>query len=310
MVIIEVKNIPVKKIKVRRNQPRQSFDEDKLASLAGSIEDLGQLQPVIVKKEGTDFLLIAGERRLRAIKRNKQKEISAVIMDKEVDKMSLRQIQLVENIQRQDLNPLERAKAIQRLMDENSFNKKEVSKKLGVARTTLTEWLNILDVKEKYQDEVLNEDSPLSLSHITLAKALTSRTGDPTKQNKLLDGVIKYKFSRNEAKEIVDIIYKYLHVDMEKVFSAVLLKREHKKIDDENKANKSIKDSKNPGKLLLNSFTTLTNRIEELIEEIDRIEEEDKEYLIDEFLYLYQMMEIMIPELKDKDLNKIIQLLN
>ncbi len=306
---MEVKKIAVKKIKVKRDQARQDFDEEKLINLADSIQEVGQLQPVIVKEEGSDFLLIAGERRLRAIKRNKEEEISAVIMKGDITPSSLRQIQLVENIQRQDLNPLERAIAIQRLIDENGFTKKDASKKLGVPRTTLTEWLNILDVKEKYRKEVLDDDSPLSLSHISLAKGLSSRTGDPTKQNKLLDGVIKYKFSRDETKDIVDIIYKYLHIQMEEVFNAVLLKRGHQKILKENEKEIKIGNSENPAKSLLSSFTNLSNRVEVLLEKVEHLDDNYKQNLAEEFLYIYQMVGIMVPELKDEHLDKVIRLI-
>ncbi len=306
---MEVKKIAVKKIKVKRDQARQDFNEDKLMNLAESIQEVGQLQPVIVKEEGTDFLLIAGERRLRAIKKNKEDEISAVIMKGDFSASSLRQIQLVENIQRQNLNPLERAVAIQRLIDENGFTKKEASKKIGVPRTTLTEWLNILDVKEKYRKEVLDEDSPLSLSHISLAKGLSNRTGDPTKQNKLLDGVIKYKFSRDETKEVVEIIYKYLHIPMEEAFNAVLLKRGHQKILKENEKASKIGNNENPAKTLLSSFTNLSNRVEVLLEKVGHLDENYKQNLVEEFLYIYQMVGIMVPELKDDQLDKVIRLI-
>ncbi|MFP4662568.1 MAG: ParB/RepB/Spo0J family partition protein [Halanaerobiales bacterium] len=306
---MEVRVIPVNKIKVKRGQARKTFDQEKLDNLAESIQEVGQLQPVIVKKEGPDYLLIAGERRLRAIKRNNQKEISAVIMAGDIDNASLKQIQLIENIQRQNLNPLEKATAIQRLIDENGYTKKEASKKIGVPRTTLTEWLNILDVKEKYRREVIDDDSPLSLSHISLAKALSSRTGDPTKQDKLLDGVLKYHFSRDETKQVVDIIYKYLHISMEEAFNAVLLKREHQKITSKN--NNIIETRNNEGKpvkLLVNSFTNLSNRIEGLLEKVDEIDEKSRKSLMDEFLYIYQMMEIMVPELKDDQLDRVIEI--
>ncbi|MFP4015528.1 MAG: ParB/RepB/Spo0J family partition protein [Halanaerobiales bacterium] len=306
---MEVRVIPVKKIKVKRDQARKSFDSEKLDNLAESIQEVGQLQPVIVKEEGPDYLLIAGERRLRAIKRNNQQEISAVIMS-DIDKASLKQIQLIENIQRQNLNPLEKATAIQRLIDENGYTKKEASKKLGVPRTTLTEWLNILDVKEKYRKEVVDDDSPLSLSHISLAKALSSRTGDPTRQDKLLDGVIKHHFSRDETKQVVDIIYKYLHISMEEAFNAVLLKREHQKITKEhNSVIKTGNSESMPVKLLVNSFTNLSTKIEGLLEKVDNIDEKSRKNLMDEFLYIYQMMEIMVPELKDKHLDRVIEII-
>lgn len=303
---MEVKKIPVDQINVSKKQPRQRINEEKLLNLAESIQEVGQLQPVIVKRDGTDYLLIAGERRLRAIERNMEEEIAAVILDENIDGPTLRQIQLIENIQRQDLDALERAQSIQRYIDENEYNKKEASQKLGIPRTTLTEWLNILEVEKRYRLEVIDEDSPLSLSHITLAKGLVSRTGDPTKMNNLLDGVLKYKFSRSETKEIVEIIYKYLHIPMEEVFRAVLLKREHYKILKNNEEGDG-KGSNDPVKKLLNSFTNLSNNLEEIMEKIGLLEKKEQQHLIDEFLYIYQMLEIMIPELRSRDLDSMIK---
>jgi len=299
VIEIEVKSIPVERIRVKREQVRESFDEDRLNMQAESIAQFGQLQPVIVQKDGQDYLLIAGERRLRAVMQNQEEEIAAVVLSGELSEDKLYQIQLVENIQREDLNALERARAIKKLMDLTGLNKKEISKRLGVPRTTLTDWLNILEVSEKYQQEVLKEDSPLTLSHVSLARALASRTGDPTKMNKLLDGVLKYRFSREETREIVEIVYKYLHIEMEEVFNAVLLRREHKRISREKEILRRVGTRRDPGKLLVETFNDFSCRLEKFIEQVEKIEEEDKIDLLEEFLYICQLMGIMVPEMKD-----------
>lgn len=299
VIEIEVKSIPVERIRVKREQVRESFDEDRLNMLAESIAQFGQLQPVIVQKDGQDYLLIAGERRLRAVMQNQEEEIAAVVLSGELSEDKLYQIQLVENIQREDLNALERARAIKKLMDLTGLNKKEISKRLGVPRTTLTDWLNILEVSEKYQQEVLKEDSPLTLSHVSLARALASRIGDPTKMNKLLDGVLKYRFSREETREIVEIVYKYLHIEMEEVFNAVLLRREHKRISREKEILRRVGTRRDPGKLLVETFNDFSCRLEKFIEQVEKIEEEDKIDLLEEFLYICQLMGIMVPEMKD-----------
>ncbi|MEJ6951412.1 ParB/RepB/Spo0J family partition protein [Natronospora cellulosivora (SeqCode)] len=305
---MEVKEIEVKKIKIKK-QARHDFDEDKIISLADSMQEVGQLQPVIVKKDGLDFLLIAGERRLRAVKKNKLDKIAAIILDEDIDNSMLKQIQLIENIQRQDLNPLERALGIQRLIEENGYTKKEASQKLGVARTTLSEWLNILDVKKKYQKAVLDEDSSLSLSHITLAKALASRTGNPGRLNELLDGVLQHKFTREETKEVVEIIYRYLHIPTEEAFDAILLRREHKKRLLEREKDDARSSGENPAKLLVNSFTNLSSRLEGLIERVEMLNEKEKKNIIDEFLYIYQMLGIMVPEIKKDELDDLLKML-
>jgi len=227
--IMEFVKIPLQEIEIDTGQPRKDFDQKSLKQLANSIKEVGQLQPIIVSKKDDGFLLVAGERRYRAVKKNNKKgEIAAVILEEDTDE---KQIQLIENLQREDLNALERAKSINRYIKENELSKKAASKKLGIPRTTLTEWLYILEVKPFYQQAVLDEDSSLTLSHISLARGLASRTGDPSKLQDLLDGVLKYNFSSSETKEIVDLFHDYLHLSMEEAFDTILLKREQKKYD-------------------------------------------------------------------------------
>jgi len=297
--------IPVKSIKIAGEQSRKEFNEEGIKQLAASIKEVGQLQPIIVHQKDGDYILIAGERRLRAIKSNsKENEVAAVILTEDLDTNSLRQIQLIENLQRQDLNPLERALAIQKFIDEEGLTKKDASQKLGVPRTTLTEWLNILDVEKSYQDRVLDEDSALTLSHITLAKALVSRTGDPSKKNSLLDGVIKYNLSKRETKDIIDLFNKYLNMSMEEAIATILIKRERKKLNNK-KENTSNKKS-NPVNKLIKSLNRTGNDIEQAMSRINKLEKDDKENLIDEFLYIYQLMEIIIPEFKNEDIREMI----
>jgi len=302
---MKVEQIPVEKIKRLNRQPRQYFNEESLQQLANSIEQVGQLQPVIVKKEGPDYFLIAGERRLRALKKSQQKVVAAIILEENLQDATIRQIQLVENLQREDLNALERAIFIQRFMADNGLTKKEASEKLGVPRTTLTEWLNILEVNEKYQQAVIDEDSPLSLSHITLAKALVSRTGDPTKIKQLLDGVLKYNLTRSETRDIVELFFKYLNLSMEEAIAAILLRRGTERFSSTVEKN-SRTQSDDIVKGLFSSLSNVGNKLEKLMEEVGYMVEADQEKLIDEFLYIYQLIGIMIPGFNQQSLQDII----
>ncbi|MFP4198659.1 MAG: ParB/RepB/Spo0J family partition protein [Halanaerobium sp.] len=299
------KEILLRNIESRPEQVRQDFSEERIDSLAKSIAEVGQLQPIVVQKKDNHYLLIAGERRLRAVKKDGKEKIAAVIFEEEVSPEKFRQIQLIENLQRQDLNPLERAISINKFMEANNLSKKEAAKKLGVARTTLTLWLNILEMKEKYQKEVLKEDSPITLSHLSLAHALSSKTGDPSKANQLLDAVIKHNLSRKETQAVIDLFYKYLHLPVEEAVSAVLLKRERMKMkdywDDDNN-----KNSHNPVRKLFRSFNNINDNLEEFMEEEGNLPEEDREELLDEFLYLYQIMGILIPDLKNRSLESLV----
>src|SRR6056297_1607380 len=303
---MKYKEIKVTDIESREDQVRSDFSEERIDSLAKSIAEVGQLQPVVVQKKADHYLLIAGERRLRAVKKDDKEKIAAVILEEEVSPEKFRQIQLIENLQRQDLNPLERAISINKFMENNNLCKKDAAEKLGVARTTLTLWLNILEMKEKYQQEVLKEDSPVTLSHLSLAHALSSKTGDPNKANQLLDAVIKHNLSRKECQAVIDLFYKYLHIPMEEAVSAVLLKRERLKMkdywDDVTKGK-----NRNPVRKLFRSFSNINDNLEEFMEEEGNIADDDKDDLLDEFLYLYQIMGILIPDLKNKDLKSLLK---
>ena len=302
---MKYKEIKITDIESREDQVRSDFSEARIDSLAKSIAEVGQLQPIVVQKKDDHFLLIAGERRLRAVKKDDKEKIAAVILEEEVSPEKFRQIQLIENLQRQDLNPLERAISINKFMENNNLCKKDAAEKLGVARTTLTLWLNILEMKEKYQQEVLKEDSPITLSHLSLAHALSSKTDDPNKANKLLDAVIKHNLSRKETQSVIDIFHKYLHLPMEEAVSAVLLKRERMKLKDY-WDDGSSRGSHNPVRKLFRSFNNINDNLEEFMEEEGDLPEKDQEELLDEFLYLYQIMGILIPELKDKSLENLL----
>ena len=302
---MKYKEISLREIESRPDQVRQNFSEARIDSLAKSIAEVGQLQPIVVQKKDNYYLLIAGERRLRAVKKEEREKIAAVILEAEVSPEKFRQIQLIENLQRQDLNPLERATSINKFMEANNLSKKDAAEKLGVARTTLTLWLNILEMKEKYQKEVLKEDSPITLSHLSLAHALSSKTGDPNKANQLLDAVIKHNLSRKETQEVLDLFYKYLHIPMEEAVAAVLLKRERMKMKEYWDVD-SDKNSHNPVRKLFRSFSNINDNLEEFMEVEGNLPEEDREELLNEFLYLYQIMGILIPDLKDKSLASLV----
>ena len=302
---MKYKEIAVSEIERRPEQVRQDFSEERIDSLAKSIAEVGQLQPIVVQKKDGHYILIAGERRLRAVQKDEQKKIAAVILE-EVSPEKFRQIQLIENLQRQDLNPLERAISINKFIEDNNLSKKDAAKKLGVPRTTLTLWLNILEMKEKYQKEVLKEDSPITLSHLSLAHALSSKTGDPNKANELLDAVIKHNLNRKETQQVIDLFYKYLHIPMEEAVSAVLLKRDRMKIKDYWDDGKD-RGNKNPVRRLFRSFNNMNDNLEEFMEEEGELPEEDKEDLLDEFLYLYQIMGLLIPDLKENSIESLLK---
>ncbi|MEX1376783.1 MAG: ParB/RepB/Spo0J family partition protein [Eubacteriales bacterium] len=141
-----VSKIPMQLIDRNMNQPRQIFDEEKLQELADSITEHGVLQPVLVTENNGRYLLVAGERRWRASKLAGLKEIPAIV--KNLDDSEIAQIALIENLQRDDLNPIEEAQGIKNLMNEYGYTQEEVSKKLSKSRPAIANTLRLLNLPE------------------------------------------------------------------------------------------------------------------------------------------------------------------
>lgn len=139
-----IRSIAVGQIVPNRRQPRQDFDEAALDSLARSIKSAGLMQPVVVRPIDSGFELVAGERRWRAAKRIGLESIPAVIRD--VDEQGAAELALIENIQREDLNAMERAIALRRLADDYSLTHQEIADKVGLDRTSVTNLLRLADL--------------------------------------------------------------------------------------------------------------------------------------------------------------------
>ncbi|MFA5317678.1 MAG: ParB/RepB/Spo0J family partition protein [Dehalococcoidales bacterium] len=135
-----------------RFQPREVFDPDKLRDLIQSIKEKGLIQPVVVRPVGGGYELIAGERRLRAAKELGIAQVPAVIKDVKDDEAL--EIALIENIQRDDLNPIEEAKAYQRLSDEFSLTQEQISEKVGRNRASVSNMIRLLKLPEKIREEI------------------------------------------------------------------------------------------------------------------------------------------------------------
>lgn len=144
-----VNMISINMIKPNENQPRKSFDVQKIEQLSESLKEHGIVQPIVLKKVEDSYVIIAGERRWRAAKVAGIKELPAVIMD--ITDREVLEISLIENIQREDLNPIEEAIAYKRLIDEFSLTQEELSKKVGKSRTAVTNCLRLLNLDDRVQ---------------------------------------------------------------------------------------------------------------------------------------------------------------
>ena len=139
--------VAVRDIVANPYQPRKTFDEEKLQELAASIKEYGVVQPLVVRKKGKRYELVAGERRLRASKLAGLKKVPVVL--KEYDEAEMMEIALIENIQRHDLNAIEEAQGIKRLMDECKLTQEQVAVKVGRSRTAVANILRLLNLAQE-----------------------------------------------------------------------------------------------------------------------------------------------------------------
>ena len=196
-------------VEPNRKQPRKSFNEDKLEELADSIKQQGVLIPLMVRHNGNMFEIIAGERRWRASKKAGLKEIPVIIRD-DLTEEQIFEIQLIENIQREDLNPIEEALGYERLIKEFHMKQDEVAEKVSKSRVAITNSMRLLKLSPEVQQMVIDEK--LTTGH---ARALIS-VEDPEKQIALAERIFDEKLSVREAEKIVKQLDKPVKEKVEK----------------------------------------------------------------------------------------------
>ena len=145
--------IDVNDIDPNSDQPRKTFDDEKIQELAQSIETYGIVQPIILQRIGRRYIIIAGERRYRAARIAGLGAVPAVI--KEYSKQALMEVSLIENIQREDLNPIEEAQAIRMLMDEHNLTQDDVSSRIGKSRSAVANTLRLLSLPDPIREMVM-----------------------------------------------------------------------------------------------------------------------------------------------------------
>jgi len=185
----------IQKVEPNREQPRKKFDEDALLELSESIKQFGVLQPLLVQDKKDYYEIIAGERRWRAAMMAKVKEIPVIIKD--LTDQEIVEISLIENIQREDLNPIEEAIAYKRLLEEFDLKQDEVAERVSKSRTAVTNSMRLLKLGDKVQQMLI--DDLLSTGH---ARALLA-IEDQEKQYSLAQKIFDEKLSVRETEKLV-----------------------------------------------------------------------------------------------------------
>lgn len=163
-------------------QPRKAFNEDSLAELSDSIKAHGIIQPLVVKREGANYIIVAGERRFRAAKMAGLTEVPVIV--KEVSMQKAKEISLIENLQREDLNAIEEAEAIKELMDSYNLKQEDVAQKLGKARPSIANTLRLLNLAPEIK-ELVRADN-LSAGHARALLSITKQTEQIEMAKKIL----------------------------------------------------------------------------------------------------------------------------
>lgn len=188
----------IAKVEPNREQPRKKFDEDALLELAESIKQFGVLQPLLVQERDDYYEIIAGERRWRAAKLAGIKKIPVII--KKLTAQEIMEISLIENIQREDLNPIEEALAYKRLLTEFNLKQDEVAERVSKSRTAVTNAMRLLKLNDKVQQMVIDE--MLTTGH---ARALLG-INDQEKQYELAQKIFDEKLSVRDTEKLVKSI--------------------------------------------------------------------------------------------------------
>ena len=192
-----VVEIEIDKIKPNPLQPRKVFDNESLQELAASIQEHGLLQPILVYEDmdnSDEYFLIAGERRLRASKIAHTESIKAIIVDVQEEK--LRALALIENIQREDLNPIDLAQSYKELIEDYGITHEELAKKLSKSRTQITNTLRLLELDKNVQKYVL--ENKISQGHAKVLVALPKE-----QQNIIANSIIGQKLSVHDTENLI-----------------------------------------------------------------------------------------------------------
>lgn len=217
-----LKNLKIAEVEPNRDQPRKIFDQEALEELAQSIKEYGLIQPIVVTQKEGYYSIVAGERRWRASKIAGLKEIPAII--REDNERVNSEISLIENMQREDLNPYEKALGIRTLIDTYSLSQEDVAKKLGKGRSTIANWVRILNLEPRVLE--MAKEGKLSEGYCKALLAIT----DPEKQYQTavqmlergatvrqVENKIKKKETKEEA-ERNHILYKSIEENFQNFF--------------------------------------------------------------------------------------------
>lgn len=251
--------IPLNEIKNDNNQPRKTFDSDKITELTESIKTHGIIQPLILRKSDDGFyIIVAGERRWRAAKMAGLKDVPAIVM--ELSEKNILEISLIENIQRQDLNPIEEALAYKKLLSEFSLTQDDLSKRIGKSRTAITNTIRLMNLDERVQQYII--EGIITEGH---GRTLLG----------IKDKDLQYELSQKAIDERLSVR------ELERVVKRILDGKITEKKEVKNELNPYYKEIKNQLQTYLGTKVNISNKNNKGKIEIEYYSEDDLQRILD-----------------------------
>ncbi|PUU90825.1 MAG: parB-like partition protein [Halanaerobium sp.] len=298
--MIRIDRVPIDKIKKNPALYPEGFDRGGWERLARSISQVSILEMVILLEMVDGYLQLSGEKRIKANRKTGKTVIPAIVVDDA--ELTPDKIEIIKNLQPDDIDPLERAIILNSYIEEEGLTKRDASKKLGIARTTITLWLIILEYEDKYQQAIIDNfnnknGAKLTLSHLDLAKSLDS-TVDHKTATKFLDAIMKYNLTRKESIDMKKLIQKYPKLNIEEVSEMII----NRKLLEDDLAKSG--DLGEEFKEIMESFDTINEKIEVIREAQTRVNEEKGQKLLKEILFTEQKLQQISVETFGKTLKE------
>ncbi|MEL3963014.1 ParB/RepB/Spo0J family partition protein [Lysinibacillus endophyticus] len=243
-----IEKISLQKLVVNPFQPRKTFDDEKIDELAQSIKEHGVIQPIVVRKKGKKFEIVVGERRFRAAKLANLEEIPAII--REMTEEQMMEVAILENLQREDLTPIEEAEAYQSLIEKLNFTQEELAKRLGKSRPYITNHMRLLQLPDEVRELVNN--GKLTMGHGRTLLGLKNKRRIP----EVAEKVVKHELNVRQLEALIKQLNEDVSRETEKpVKKDIFVQATETQLREYFGTNVQIKKSKNKGKIEIEFYS-------------------------------------------------------
>ncbi|SOC39396.1 ParB/RepB/Spo0J family partition protein [Ureibacillus acetophenoni] len=243
----EIKKLPLQKLVANPYQPRKIFEDEAIEELAQSIREHGIIQPIVVRKKGSKYEIVVGERRFRAAKLANLNEIPAIV--KEMSEEQMMEVAILENLQREDLTPIEEAEAYQSLIEKLNFTQEDLAKRLGKSRPHITNHIRLLQLPDVVRQMV--NDGQLSMGHGRTLLGLKNKKRIPEVANK----VIKHHLNVRQLENLIKEYNENVPRETPKTKKDIFVQSKETQLREYFGTNVQIKKNKNKGKIEIEFYS-------------------------------------------------------